>query len=218
MREGARLMSANARHLDETFTVLKAQRRASGKGFDATVSATLLSLGEKMEDREYRLCADTGPMTALETECQACQWCASPMAVRRRRGSERRFCGPECRLQHHAAVRQLGNHVASDRFGGPGELSGWLGKACTPREDRRETKSAHEVSDTPTKAPARPRPSYGFCQFGHNWFVTGRDGQHVAGPLRTAVEAKDLARRMTEDVRKNNPDVGQLVQEAARAS
>ncbi len=138
-------------------------------------------------------------MSALENEAELCLWCASPMAARRRRGSERLFCGPECRLQHHAAVRKLGSHVAADRFGGPGELSDWFQKACTPRE---AVMSAHEVSDTPTEAPARPaRPEaapYSFVQFGHFWFVTGRDGQHVGGPFKTAIQAQQTARRMTE--------------------
>ncbi len=105
-------------------------------------------------------------MTTRETEGQVCLWCASPLQARAHRGSTQRFCGSECRQKHHAAVRKLGHDVAADRFGGPGELLDWLHKACTPREDRRETKSAHEVSDTPTDAPARPAPSYGFCQHG----------------------------------------------------
>ncbi len=145
-------------------------------------------------------------MTALETEGQVCLWCTAALPAGRGRGSTRLFCGAECRQQHHTAVRKLGSHVAADRFGSPGELSGWLEKACTPRED---VKSDEEVSDTPTEAPARPeRPEaapYSFVQFGHFWFVTGRDGQHVGGPFKTAVQAQRLARQMTAAGGKN-PD------------
>ncbi len=118
----------------------------------------------------------------------------------RGRGSERRFCGAECRQQHHTAVRKLGSHVAADRFGSPGELSGWLEKACTPRE---ETKLVQEASTPVEDAPARPERAYGFRQHGMFWYVVDPEGQRVSDPLKAAVQAQRLARQMSAGVAKN---------------
>ncbi len=68
-------------------------------------------------------------------------------------------------------------------------------------------KSDDLVSGTVKDAPARPERSeaalHSFVQFGHLWFVTGRDGQHVGGPFKTAVQAQRLARQLTEGVAKS---------------
>ena len=60
--------------------------------------------------------------------------------------------------------------------------------------DEKVSTPIEEVLAPPERSEAAP---YKFVQFGHFWFVTGRDGQHLAGPLKTAVEAKELARHMT---------------------
>ena len=146
-------------------------------------------------------------MTALETEGQVCLWCTAALPAGRGRGSTRLFCGAECRQQHHTAVRKLGSHVAADRFGSPGELSGWLKKACTPREDM---KSDGAVPDTPIDAPARPEgpeaAPYSFVQFGLSWFVMDPNGLRIVGePIKTPEAAQRLARKLNADVAKN-PD------------
>ncbi len=135
---------------------------------------------------------------------ETCQWCCSRMPVRRRRGAERRFCATPCRRAYDQASRRLGQSVAEADFPAPGELRSWSGKARALHE---EAKSDGEVSDTPIDAPARPaRPEvapYNFVQFGHLWFVVDQDGQHVGGPLKTAVQAQRLARRMTGSAAKS---------------
>ncbi len=138
-------------------------------------------------------------MTALETEGQVCLWCTAALPAGRGRGSERRFCGPSCRRAHEKASRRLGKTVAEVDFSTPGSLRSWSGKARALHEG---VKSDDLVSDTVKDAFTRPeRPEaapYSFVQFGHNWFVTDQDGHHVGSPLKTAVQAQRLARRMTE--------------------
>ncbi len=123
-------------------------------------------------------------------DANLCLWCTSPLPARTRRGSARRFCGPSCRQQHHAAGRQLGSYVAAARLGAPGDLKRWRRKACTLRE---RGKSDQDVSD----APARPERAYGFCQHGLFWYVTDRKGRKVGDPIKTPEQAKRLARQFT---------------------
>lgn len=131
-------------------------------------------------------------------EAETCQWCCSRMPVRRRRGAERRFCATPCRRAYDKASRRLGQTVAEADFPAPGALRSWFEE---PRALNVEAKSAQGASTPIERAPARPgRPEaalHSFVQFGHLWFVTGRDGQHVGGPFKTAVQAKRIARQMT---------------------
>ncbi len=122
------------------------------------------------------------------------------MPVRRRRGAERRFCASPCRRAYDKATRRLGQTVAEADFPAPGALQSWFGEARAPRS---EVKSAQEDSTPIEEAPARPRPSYGFCQHGLNWYVTDHDGRRVSDPLKTPVAAKQLARQMTAGVARN---------------
>ncbi len=121
------------------------------------------------------------------------------MLVRRRRGAERRFCSTPCRRAYDKASRRLGQTVAEADFSAPGELRSWSGKARAPQEAAR---SDEKVSTPVEEVLGRPERSeaalHSFVQFGHLWFVTGRDGQHVGGPFKTAIQAQQTARRMTE--------------------
>ena len=118
------------------------------------------------------------------------------MPARRRRGAERRFCATPCRRAYDKASRRLGQSVAEKEFSTPGSLRSWSGKARALHEG---VKSDDLVSDTVKDVPTRPeRPEaalHSFVQFGHLWFVTSRDGQHVGGPFKTAVQAKRIARQ-----------------------
>ena len=123
------------------------------------------------------------------------------MPVRRRRGAERRFCTTPCRRAYDKATRRLGQSVAEADFPAPGELRSWFGEARAPRS---EVNSVQVASPPIEEAPARPRPSYGFCQHGLNWYVTDPKGLRIGDPIKTPVEAQRLARRMTEAAAKES--------------
>ena len=74
-----------------------------------------------------------------------CLWCGDTLRGRKRRGSARRFCGTDCRRDHHSALRELGGAVADKLFPAPGELRMWSIKACTLSSG---VKSSQKVSDT----------------------------------------------------------------------
>ena len=56
----------------------------------------------------------------------------------------------------------------------------------------------------PEKAPARPRPSYSFCQHRLDWYVTDPDGRRLGDAHKTAGQAQRRARLLSEGVAKNS--------------
>ena len=82
-----------------------------------------------------------------------------------------------------------------EQFATPGALRSRSSKA---RALHVEAKSDDLVSDTVEDAPARPRRSYGFCQHGLDWYIVDPRGLRIGDAIKTAVQAKRLARQLTE--------------------
>ena len=102
------------------------------------------------------------------------------------------ICATPCRRAYDKASRRLGQTVAEADFRDPGELRTWFGEARAPRL---EAKPNTEASTPIEEVPARPRPSYGFCQHGNLWYVTDPEGRRIGDPIKTPEAAQRLARQ-----------------------